>query len=313
MIDEIIKDENIDFQKENKKLNRKVKLLEQSLEQFGNIKKKYDELIVKLNEKDEKLLEVNENLETKVFERTLELQNYIDAINNVAMVIEFDDEFNITDVNDTFVSRIGFSKEELLELNLTDILEGSRANIFLKELKESLSHSETVKYSNKFISKDKKHEFFVKNTYFSIEFDTNNVKHMAIGFSVTNETLEKKEFNKKVMEKIREANQNDMQNKKTISTLTARIEQYENYLRSVQKDIEVYKQKLIIKSRQIISFEEQLASVDKKYQNIMVSKNREIETFNRSIHTLKTENENLHNENDELKRLIKNLQKDLEK
>lgn len=311
MIDEIINTQEVDFQKENKKLTRKVKLLEQSLDQFGNIKKKYDELIVKLNEKDEKLLEINENLETKVFERTLELQNYIDAINNVAMVIEFDDEFNITDVNDTFISRSGYSKQELLSLNLNDILEGSRAGIFLKELKEALSHNETVKYSNKYVSKDKSHEFFVKNTYFSIESETK--KHMSIGFSVTNETIEKKEFNKKVIEKIREANQHDLENRKTISNLTQRIEQYENYLRAMKKDIEVFKQKLIIKSRQIISFEEQLGGVDKKYQNIMASKNKEIETFNRSVHTLKIENENLHNENEDLKRTIKKLQKELEK
>lgn len=313
MIQELEINEDVDLQKQNKKLTRKVKLLEQSLEQFSNIKKKYDELIVKLNEKDQKLQEVNENLETKVFERTLELQNYIDAINNVAIVIEFDDNFNITDVNDTFVNRIGYSKTELLELNLTDILEGSRASIFLKELKDALNHNETVKYNNKFISKDKGYEFFVKNSYFTIELEENKKKHMAIGFSVTNETLEKKEFNKKVIEKIREVNQHDLENRKTISKLTQRIEQYDNYLRSMQKDIEVYKNKLIIKSRQIISFEEQLSTVDKKYQNIMVSKNKEIETFNKSIRILKDENEKLHNENEDLKHTIKNLQKELEK
>ncbi len=302
--------ENIDFQKENKKLNRKIKLLEQSLEQFGNIKKKYDDLILKLNDKDEKLLEANINLEEKVLERTQELQNYIDAINNVAMVIEFDNDFNILSVNETFIKKSGYKEEELLKLNLDDILEGSRSNIFLKELKESLSKSEIVKYSNRFLNKNNE-EFFLKNAYFTI--DEKNKKHMVIGFSVTNETLEKKEFNKKVIEKIREANSNDLKNKKTIANMTLRLEQYETYLKSLKKDTEILKEKLIIKNRQIISFEEQLATIDKKYQNIIASKNKEMETYSRTIHTLRTENEKLHDENDDLKRAILKLQKEAEK
>lgn len=68
-------EENIDLVSENKKLKRKVKVLEQSLGQFNNIKTSYDELIKKLEEKDKNLKAMNQRLEELVKERTKELEH----------------------------------------------------------------------------------------------------------------------------------------------------------------------------------------------------------------------------------------------
>lgn len=249
-------------------------------------------------------------MSNEISKHTNQLQNYIDAINNVAIVIELDNDFNILNVNDTFIKRTGYTKEELINSNLDDILKGSRTHIFLKELKELLNKNETVKYSNKFITKQNE-EFFVKNTY--INLDHENVKHLAIGFSITSEVVEKKEFNKKVVEKIREANQKEQESKKTIMDMTSRLEQYESYLKSLKRDTELFKEKVLIKSRQIVSFEEQLATIDAKYQKLLASKNKEIEVYNKASITLKIENEKLQKQNEDLRKSLLKLQKELEK
>ena len=64
-----------DYIKENKSLKRKLKVMDQTLLQFGTIKTNYDNLIKKLEEKDSYLKELNLKLEDLVKERTNELEN----------------------------------------------------------------------------------------------------------------------------------------------------------------------------------------------------------------------------------------------
>lgn len=64
-----------DLIKENKTLKRKLKVMEQSFSQFEFIKNKYNNLINRFEEKDKKLLDMNEKLEVLVKARTQELEN----------------------------------------------------------------------------------------------------------------------------------------------------------------------------------------------------------------------------------------------
>lgn len=66
--------DNNELAKENKKLRIKLKIMQQTLAQFGNIKNSYDGLIKKLEEKDKTLSLMNEKLELLVGERTKELE-----------------------------------------------------------------------------------------------------------------------------------------------------------------------------------------------------------------------------------------------
>ncbi len=63
-----------DLEKEIKQLRRKNKLLEQTLKQDHAIHKKYTEALLKLEEKDQALSDLNIHLEDKVIERTTELE-----------------------------------------------------------------------------------------------------------------------------------------------------------------------------------------------------------------------------------------------
>lgn len=71
--------------KENRILKRKLKIIQQSLGQFNCIKNKYDDLIFKLEEKDKKLLEMNERLELLVNTRTQELVSINEKLLNLSV------------------------------------------------------------------------------------------------------------------------------------------------------------------------------------------------------------------------------------
>lgn len=89
--------------KENKSLKRKIKLLEQSVNQAQIIRENYDSLIKKLEERDNRLEEMNNKLEILVQQRTSELEQIneqlksltiTDALTNLNNRRAFDDIFS---------------------------------------------------------------------------------------------------------------------------------------------------------------------------------------------------------------------------
>lgn len=71
--------------KENKSLKRKLKITEETLLQFDSIKNNYNELIKKLGEKDQKLLQMNERLELLVKDRTRELETINERLKDLSI------------------------------------------------------------------------------------------------------------------------------------------------------------------------------------------------------------------------------------
>lgn len=99
---------------ENKNLKRKVKVLEQTLNQFNTIKTNYDGLIRKLEEKEENLKEINLKLEDLVKERTKELENINDKLQENLVLLE---ELSITDALTGIRNRRSFDEIFTRELN----------------------------------------------------------------------------------------------------------------------------------------------------------------------------------------------------
>ncbi|AXH15999.1 hypothetical protein CP985_06910 [Malaciobacter mytili LMG 24559] len=104
----------IDFEVENKKLKRKIKLMEQTLNQFNSIKQNYDFLIKKLEEKDKNLNEINEKLEELVKERTKDLELINEKLQNNLILLE---ELSTTDALTSLRNRRGFDEIFLQEFN----------------------------------------------------------------------------------------------------------------------------------------------------------------------------------------------------
>lgn len=116
--------------KENKSLKRKVKVLEQTLNQFNTIKSNYDSLIKKLEEKDKHLEEINSKLEDLVKERTIELEKINEKLQNNLVILE---ELSTTDALTGLRNRRSFDSIFSQELDRAR-RQGYNFNFFIMDI-----------------------------------------------------------------------------------------------------------------------------------------------------------------------------------
>lgn len=104
--------------KENKSLKRKVKLLEQTVTQFSSIKNNYDELIKKLEDKDKRLLLMNEKLEFLVKERTKELEEINETLKDLSLTDSLTGLKNRRAFDEVFSQEFNRARRQDYEFNL---------------------------------------------------------------------------------------------------------------------------------------------------------------------------------------------------
>jgi diguanylate cyclase (GGDEF)-like protein len=150
--------DNEDCIKQNKALKRKVKVLEQTLQQFNTIKSNYDVLIKKLEEKDKRLEEINLKLEDLVRERTRELENINEKLQNNLVILE---ELSTTDALTGLRNRRSFDSIFSQELDRAR-RQGYNFNFFImdidffKKYNDTYGHhkgDETLKAIGKILNK----------------------------------------------------------------------------------------------------------------------------------------------------------------
>lgn len=107
-----------DIIKENKDLKRKLRVMEESLKQFSTIKNSYDNLIKNMEEKDKKLLEMNEKLEFLVKERTKELEEKNHQLNELAITDALTGLKNRRNFNKIFEQEYSRAKRQKYQFNL---------------------------------------------------------------------------------------------------------------------------------------------------------------------------------------------------
>jgi len=98
-----VSEENKVLKEKVKKLKRKNVLLEQSLQQNHIIHKKFNDAMALLKKKDEELQELNDNLERKIKERTVELERVYNQEHQLKEILQM-----TTDVNDYLVGAMNF-------------------------------------------------------------------------------------------------------------------------------------------------------------------------------------------------------------
>lgn len=103
---------------ENKKLKRKLRVMEQTITQFSSIKTSYDGLIKKLEEKDKRLLEMNERLEVLVGERTKELEEINEKLKALSITDSLTGLKNRRAFDETFSQEFNRARRQEYEFNL---------------------------------------------------------------------------------------------------------------------------------------------------------------------------------------------------
>ena len=234
---------------------------------------KTNEIIIKTCEK----LYLKSILENK----QKQLERYTKTVEEVALVMEIDEDKIVTNVNDIFCETTGFSKDEIISKNVNFIFHG-RGEKQRKEMWESLYQGNTWKDTVKSLTKDEE-VYYSKVTIIPVlNEETKSIyEFIFIGFITTDEEKKKQELNKKLLHTIAD-------NKK------------EKY--SIEKVKESYEENINMLKKALISAEERYASISKTNENLLV----QLEAYESSkLNNTSTHTATLKNKNSEIEKLQK--------
>ncbi|MDD2697256.1 MAG: response regulator [Arcobacteraceae bacterium] len=225
--------------------------------------------------------------------KTQETQNerFINIINQVALVSKTNLSGTITYVNDIFCEVSGYTKEELLGENQRIVRHEDMTKSYFDTLWNSLRDGKV--WRGKIKNRNKDGVDYIVNTTVLPVFDIlgeNILEYMSVGFVVTKEEVEKREFQKKVIQKINY--------QKTVQlTLEEQIQELEQKL-TLSGDIDIVLYNLNMEKVKNEKSQKQLL-----YYEDLIAKKEEIEK------QLKYKISNIENESYEYK---KKLHKKLE-
>lgn len=249
-------------------------------------------------------------ISNKLNEKKEELENYLEAVDTVASIFKMNDDGKILFANKSLLEISEYSKEEVENLNFSELIHPDVSKESIEKTWEIIRKNEIWNGNTKFISKNKE-AFYLKNTVFKVVKDS-KAEYITIGFSTTKESLEKREFQKKVLKSIQEFNKKEHSYKKLIEELSQSNQQLEAYIPRLAKELEDQKMKTLNRQRQLDHYELQMHNVDEKYSGHMTVKSKEVEDFSKNIAFLKQEKLNLIEKNKNAILEIEATKKELE-
>lgn len=254
--------------------------------------------------------------EKKYFEYRLEkkqeeLDNYLSSIEKVAVVFKLKKDGTITYMNESMLEVSGYKIEDLNRLNFNDIIHPDIPKKYIEETWIKVSSGKLWTGNTKFISKTKD-VFYLKNTIFKTsEVDD---EYITIGFLTTKENLQKRDFHKKVLLSMKEFNLKEYRYKEEIKALKAELSNVN--LMAYESKLTTLKQKNNSYESQIKKYEKEVETLNKKYDEMLVTKKLEINRYVDLIQIEKNKNSRLEKEREKLleeKKILKTLIKQLEK
>ncbi len=262
-------------------------------------------LIKKISEVCEKSF-----FEIQLQDKQNELQKYLDAVDSVALIYKMDENGNISFANKSLLEASKYTLEEIKNLNFNDLIHPDVPKQSIEDTWKILRGGKIWSGNTKFIGKEKE-SFYLKNTVFKLESTSNADEYITIGFSTTQENIEKREFQKKVIKNIEEFHKKEYTYKKAIIELNDRVKQLESYLPRLQEELVEQKEKTQSRQRQLDHYEMQMHNVDEKYYGTMTVKAKEAEEYSRTLAMIKQEKNVLAEKNREANNEIIATKKEL--
>ena len=258
-------------------------------------------------------------IEKKLALKQEEIGNYLKAVDKVSLIYKMHEDGKITYMNESMKEVSKYTDEELLELNFGDIIHPDIPKNYLDETWTQIKDNKLWKGNTKFISKDNE-VFYLNNTIFKI----NNVlkdEYITISFLNTKENLEKRDFHKKVILNIKEANKKENELKIIINNLNNEMEGYKTLISNYDEDnLSKLEHRITTKEKQIKLLESEKMQFQDKYDKMLKNKKDEIEHHINNAQKLKmntdklklevkTQNEELDSTHTKIKLLIAEVTK----
>lgn len=263
-----------------------------------------DNLIQKINDICE-----NAYIKEQLKEKEEELQRYLDAVDKVALIYKMDKEGKITFANNKLLETSLYSLHEIIQINFLDLIHSDIPRDSVERSWSNIKNGEIWSGNTKFVSKDGE-AFYLKNTVFKLEIN-HKEEYITIGFLTTQESIEKREFKKKVIKTIQDFNKREHTYKKLLVDQNDRIKQLEAHIPRLMQTIEEERAKTVSRQRQLEHYEVQMHNVDEKLHAQLASRTKELEESIKIINSFKQEKITLTNKINDQKLEIEATKKEL--
>jgi len=249
------------------------------------------------------IMRVQKVCEKKYYENMIqsknkELAQYLEIIDHVAVIIKLDEEGKVLFANSLFLETSKYESSEIIGKTFNSLIHEKTASIVIDVMWEKLGSGETwhadIKYEDK-----EKNAFFVNSTIIQVTSDIGN-EYVNIGFLSTAEVNEKREFHKKIIKNIQQSNIKAFESKTEIEQLKHKDGQLELIISQLQNDLVRAKTKNKTIKNQLEQHESDLLNIDRRIENGLKIKNKEIQNHQELITSLKKEKEVKTNTNQKL-------------
>jgi len=227
--------------------------------------------------------------ENMIHSKNKELAQYLEIIDYVAVIIKLDDAGRVLFTNSLFLDISKYEKGEVTGNTFNSLIHEDTSSNAIDDMWVKLEAGETwhgdIKYEDK-----EKEVFFVNSTIFQVTTDI-GTEYVNIGFLSTQEVNDKREFQKKIIKNIKDSNIKAFESKNEILQLKHKDEQLELIISRLQADILKARTKGQSTKNQLEQYENDLLHIDKRVENSLKLKNKEIQNHQESISSLKKEKE----------------------
>lgn len=235
------------------------------------------------------LLKIEKVCEKKYYEKTVkkqqfELKNYFSAISHVATIYKMNEKGQIIYANKNFLKLSKYTKDEIKELAVEDLLHIDIPDEFISGTWEFIRNGKIWRGDTKYFDKSRE-SFYLKITIFQIEGEEN--EYVTIGFDQTQEYLKKRDFRRNVMLNIKDKNIEISELSRASKNQSYQIDQLSEYSMELQKKIDDEKAKTKASLQQNSYYEKKLISVEAKHELILKKAESRHEDFLSIYQTMK--------------------------
>ncbi|WP_428023721.1 response regulator [Arcobacter sp.] len=224
-----------------------------------------------------------------------ELERYLSAIDNVAIISKTDLKGNITFANDFFCELSKYKREELIGKSHNIIRHPDSPKEVFKNLWETIQRGETWNGKIKNQAKDGS-VYYVNSTIIPIYDDLGEeiIEYVGIRFLTTEDEISKREFRKKVIENIQQSKRKELE-------YIAKIKKLEQELLQNRKpDFSIYLEQMDnLKKKngqlkaQINQYDKEIIAIRLKNETLIDSANKKVNDSVIVLKKIKTENDKL--------------------
>lgn len=226
----------------------------------------------------------------QLIKKQLEINEYVNIIDQIAIISKTDLKGNITFVNDVFCEVSGYSKEELIGKPHNIVRHAEVPKEIYKEMWATIRNKEIFKGVIKNKAKDGS-EYVVNATILPIMNDETETLsgYMAIRFLVTDEENKKREFRTQVRNLMTKNNEEKASLLNTIEELNAQIFKLENS-DYIEQRLAEEKQKIALLNNQINHYEKDIAKLKeinehklKKLQDKLLEASKTVSKYQKEV------------------------------